>query len=109
MHARIIKTILAGLITVSPATLADDSEINPVAKKLKTKIERAVNKYKQPLSGYCDYTIEMEHKGKFAYVESIRTSGDHKLCKIGKRAIKKGTRFRYKKPERFIRIQVVQE
>ncbi|MDN3679187.1 hypothetical protein QWZ04_02455 [Vibrio tapetis subsp. quintayensis] len=109
MGARILRMMFIGLISVSTLSIADDAQINPVAKKLKTKIERAVNKYKKPLSGYCDFTIEMEHKGKFTYVKSTRTSGDHKLCKLGKRSIKKGMRFRYKKPEKFIRIQVVQE
>ncbi len=109
MFARSLGFMAIVFCLVSSPILADDSQTNSVARKIKAKVERAVNKYKKPLSGYCDLTIEMEHKGKFAYIERIRTSGDHKLCKVGKKSIKKGMRFRYKKPERFIRIHIVQK
>ncbi|SON48601.1 hypothetical protein [Vibrio tapetis] len=93
---------------ISSQTLADDSQINPVARNIKAKIERKVSEYDAPLTGYCDFTIEMKHEGKFAYIKRIRTSGDAQLCKVGKKSLKKGMRFHYQEPEKFIRVQIVE-
>jgi len=109
MNKRIWLIAILASMFGTVAAQADDSETNQMAKKIKAKVEREVRKYKKPLDGYCDFTIEMEHKGKFAYIERVRTNGDFKLCKVGKKALKKGMRFRYQEPEKFIRIQVVQK
>ncbi|GLQ70735.1 hypothetical protein [Vibrio penaeicida] len=90
---------------VAPAH-ADDSQTNKVAAKIKAKIERAIRKHKKPLQGYCNYMIEMEHKGKYAYIKRVRHAGDKKICKVGSRGIKKGMRFKYHVPEKLIRIHV---
>ncbi|BDU37129.1 hypothetical protein [Vibrio nigripulchritudo] len=103
LRALLISFMFSG---ISGAAIADDSHTNKVAEKIKKRVERSIKRYRKPLQGYCNYMIEMEHKGKYAYIKRIRYAGDKKICKVGKKGLKKGMRFKYKVPEMYIRIHV---
>lgn len=60
---RYVVTLMFLLFVSTPA-LSDDSETNPLAKKIKTKIQRKADNKFDGYQGYCDVMIEMEHKGK---------------------------------------------
>lgn len=102
---RYVVTILV-LISLSSVSYADDSETNPLARKIKTKLQKSVNKRFDEYHGYCDVMIEMEHKGKKAYITKVRGSGDSSVCKYVKSKIKIGKRYRYTIPEKYIRLHV---
>lgn len=44
----------AYLLVFSHSVSADDAELNRVAKKIKSQIEKSIKKSKAPLVGYCD-------------------------------------------------------
>ncbi|MCF9123910.1 hypothetical protein J8A01_10935 [Vibrio parahaemolyticus] len=94
------------LLLPTASTLADDSETNPVAKKIKSTLQKKVDKQFDQYDGYCDLMIEMEHKGKVAIVKRVTGSGDTKVCRFARSNLKTGKRYRYKHPEKYIRIHI---
>mgnify|MGYP003338961102 FL=1 len=50
--------------------------------------------------------IEMEHKGKKAVIKRVTSSGDKKVCRYVKSNLRKGKRYRYKYPEKYIRLHI---
>ena len=82
----------------------DDADHNSIAKKLKQRVAKELSK--QELEGYCDLFIELSHDERYAKVKKVRGTGDHKVCKVGKKVIKRGQRFKYQQPEKYIRIHV---
>ncbi|MGR5237803.1 hypothetical protein [Vibrio alfacsensis] len=93
-------------LMANTVSYADDAETNPLAKKIKSKLQTAVNKKFDDYQGYCDVMIEMEHKGKQASIKRIRGSGDHAVCKYVKSKLKVGKRYRYTFPEIYIRLHI---
>ncbi|KQB08210.1 hypothetical protein [Vibrio metoecus] len=97
----------AYLLVFSHSVSADDAELNHVAKKIKSQIEKSIKKSKAPLVGYCDVFIDLDYTQQaHAVVKKVSTLGDHELCKIAKRTIKQGNKYTYDVPERYIRIQI---
>ncbi|EMR9627352.1 hypothetical protein WKN16_003324 [Vibrio parahaemolyticus] len=94
------------LLLPTASTLADDSETNPVAKKIKSTLQKKVDKQFDQYDGYCDLMIEMEHKEKVAIVKRVTGSGDTKVCRFARSNLKTGKRYRYKYPEKYIRIHI---
>lgn len=84
---------------------ADDAEFNPIAEKIKAKVLKDING-EEHLVGFCNVYIYMKYKGKTAYVSRVKTSGDYKLCKASKKAIKLNKPFRYTNTEKILRIHV---
>lgn len=100
-----MKTIYILILSiVSISTYADDSDTNLIAKKLKAKISRAI--YDSGDVGYCDLFIEMTHTDSIAIVKRVTSSGDFRICKVAKAKIKKGQRFKYEQPEKYILIHI---
>ncbi|UUM31796.1 hypothetical protein [Vibrio japonicus] len=95
--------ILLSIISVS-VFATDDAAHNPIAKKLKKRVVKELSKHE--VAGYCDIFIELVHDKQYAKVKKVRGTGDHQVCKVGKRVIKRGERFKYKHPEKFIRVHV---
>ncbi len=62
MKINYVVTLLA-LILLSKSAFSDDSESNPVARKIKNQLQSKVSKKFDNYQGYCDVMIEMEHKG----------------------------------------------
>ncbi|MGF1755015.1 hypothetical protein L4C33_15650 [Vibrio makurazakiensis] len=85
---------------------ADDSQTNPVAKKIKKTVTQYVNKRTSDYIGYCDIMVEMRHTKNKAIIHKIKTSGDYKVCKLSKKSLKKGRKYSYPYPEKFIRIHI---
>ncbi|OXX55303.1 hypothetical protein B9J80_05740 [Vibrio sp. V12_P9A6T4] len=85
---------------------ADDSESNPVAKSIKQQTLKALKKYRSKLDGYCDVMIEMKHVQSYAEIVGVGTNGDYQICAKAKSKIKIGKKFKYKVPEKYIRIQI---
>ncbi|ALR15492.1 MULTISPECIES: hypothetical protein [Vibrio] len=102
---RYVVTLLAFVLFSSP-TFADDSQTNPVAKKIKNKLQRKVTKQFDDYQGYCDVMIEMEHKGSKASIKRVSGTGDRVVCRYVKSNLKIGQRFRYKVPEKYIRLHI---
>ncbi|MBR9874548.1 MAG: hypothetical protein GYB23_09810 [Vibrionaceae bacterium] len=102
---RYVVTFLA-LALFSAPTFADDSQVNPVAKKIKNKLQRKVTKKFDDYQGYCDVMIEMEHKGSKASIKRVSGTGDQTVCRFVKSNLKVGKRFRYKYPEKYIRLHI---
>ncbi len=98
-------TFLA-LILFSSSVLADDSEANPVAKKIKKQLHSKVSKKFDDYQGYCDVMIEMEHKGSKALIKRVSGTGDQQVCRYVKSNLKVGKRFSYKFPEKYIRLHI---
>lgn len=99
------SNLLIVLTLFSASSIAiDDAERNSIAKKLKQRVVKELSK--QELEGYCDLFIEFSHDDRYAKVKKVRGTGDHKVCKVGKKAIKRGQRFKYQQPEKYIRIHV---
>lgn len=97
--------LLIFLTLFSASSIAiDDAKRNPIAKKIKQRVVKELSK--QQLDGYCDLFIEFSHDDRYAKVKKVRGTGDHKICKVGKKAIKRGQRFKYQQPEKYIRIHV---
>lgn len=96
--------IIQLLLISAPVFAIDDAAYNPIAKKLKKRVVKALSKHE--VTGYCDIFVELVHDERYAKVKRVRGTGDHRVCKIGKKAIKRGERFRYKYPEKFIRVHV---
>lgn len=90
---------------ISPA-LADDSQVNPIAKKIKSQIVKKLDNSSIDYKGFCDVTIEMRHSDTRAKVHRVRTSGDRKLCNFAKKTVKVGKTYKYKFPEKFIRLHI---
>lgn len=100
-----MRVLLIFSLLISHGAMAvDDSSHNKIAKKLKKRVERQLSK--QDASGYCDLYIEFVHQDKWAKIRRVKGTGDHYVCKVGKKAIKKGERFKYKQPEKYIRIHI---
>ncbi|HHF3031398.1 TPA: hypothetical protein ACVO3D_001465 [Vibrio diabolicus] len=102
---RYVVTLMIFLF-VSASALSDDSETNPLAKKIKTKIQRKADNKFDDYQGYCDVMIEMEHKGKKAVIKRVTSSGDKKVCRYVKSNLRKGKRYRYKYPEKYIQLHI---
>lgn len=97
--------LLIFLTLFSASSVAiDDAERNSIAKKLKQRVVKELSK--QELEGYCDLFIELSHDDRYAKVKKVRGTGDHKVCQVGKKVIKRGQRFKYQQPEKYIRIHV---
>ncbi|EGU9322592.1 hypothetical protein CGH21_21605 [Vibrio parahaemolyticus] len=105
LRMRYVVTLFL-LLLPTASTLADDSETNPVAKKIKSTLQKKVDKQFDQYDGYCDLMIEMEHKGKVAIVKRVTGSGDTKVCRFARSNLKSGKRYRYKHPEKYIRIHI---
>ncbi|WP_373943253.1 hypothetical protein L0991_05175 [Vibrio chagasii] len=86
--------------------IADDSLINPVAKKIKATVLKDLNKSHIELEGYCDLMIEMKHAKGYARIKKVRTSGDSKICKEAKKHLPKRKKFKYSFPEKYIRLHI---
>ncbi len=86
--------------------IADDSLINPVAKKIKTTVLKDLNKSQIELEGYCDLMIEMKHAKGYTRIIKVRTSGDSKICKEAKKHLPKRKKFKYSFPEKYIRLHI---
>ncbi len=99
------RVILSIFLTIfSQSTLADDADLNRVAKKIKTQIEKSI----KTLEGYCDVFVDLDYTHpKNAVVKKVSTLGDNELCFIAKKTIKVGNKYAYDWPERYIRVQVV--
>ncbi|WP_394125485.1 hypothetical protein [Vibrio hepatarius] len=98
------RNLLIFSIVMSFVVYADDTEINPLASKIKSKIDKQLSKYN--LSGYCDLFIEMAHKENFAVIKRVTSTGDHKLCKASKQIVRKGHRYEYSLTEKYIRLHI---
>ncbi len=99
---KIIYILLISIVSIS--TYADDSDTNPIAKKLKAKITSAIHGLSH--TGYCDLFIEMAHTDSIAIVKRVTSSGDFKICKVAKAKVEKGQRFKFKQPEKYILIHI---
>ncbi|WP_045452344.1 hypothetical protein [Vibrio campbellii] len=93
------------LFGISVAT-ADDSETNPVAKKIKAELQKKTDREFDGYHGYCDLMIEMEHKGKSTKIKRVKSSGDKRVCQFTKSNVKIGKRYRYKFSEKYIRLHI---
>ncbi|AYO19892.1 hypothetical protein D0856_07115 [Vibrio owensii] len=85
---------------------ADDSQTNPVANQIKVELQKKTNRKFDGYDGYCDLMIEMEHKGKSAKIKKVNVSGDKRVCQFAKSNVKIGKRYRYKFPEKYIRLHI---
>tara|TARA_Y100001960_G_scaffold55610_1_gene57051 strand:- start:216 stop:530 length:315 start_codon:yes stop_codon:yes gene_type:complete len=85
----------------------DDSEWNAVAKQLKKKATVKVSNLNLP--GYCNVFVELKHTKRYAIVVKVTSSGDYKICKASKSAIKKGEKYKYRTPEKYLRIHIAIE
>ncbi len=100
----VVTLLVLGLF--SSAAFADDSETNPVAKKIKKQLQSKVSNKFDDYQGYCDVMIEMEHKGTKAIIKRVSGTGDQKVCRYIKSNLKVGKRFSYKFPEKYIRLHI---
>ncbi|WP_459656959.1 hypothetical protein [Vibrio rotiferianus] len=98
--------LLFPLLLLSNLIVADDSEFNPVAKKIKSKLQKQVDKRFDDYQGYCDVMIELEHSNSTAKIRRVTGIGDTKICKFAKSKLKKGKKFKYRYPEKFIRLHL---
>ncbi len=105
MKSNYVVTLLVLILFSNPA-FSDDSETNPVAKKLKKQLQSKVNKKFDGYEGYCDVMIEMEHKGTKALIKRVSGTGDQPVCRYIKRNLKVGKRYSYKFPEKYIRLHI---
>ncbi|WP_299695736.1 hypothetical protein [uncultured Vibrio sp.] len=87
---------------------ADDSLVNPVAKKIKASVIKGLNKSSIEVEGYCDLMIEMRHSKGYAKIKMVKVSGDSKVCRYAKKHLPKGKKFKYSFPEKFIRIHITE-
>ncbi|AMG04510.1 hypothetical protein [Vibrio mimicus] len=108
MRSLYLFTICTIAIVCSHSAVADDAELNRVAKKIKTQIEKSMKKSKEPLNGYCDVFIDIDYSHeKKAIIKKVSTLGDHEICLVAKKTIKIGKQYAYDWPERYLRIHVV--
>ncbi|MCA0937278.1 hypothetical protein LCL85_17190 [Vibrio alginolyticus] len=105
MKNNYVVTLLA-LILLSQSAFSDDSESNPVAKKIKNQLQSKVSKKFDNYQGYCDVMIEMEHKGSKALIKRVSGTGDQTVCRYIKSNLKVGKRYSYKFPEKYIRLHI---
>lgn len=98
------KITLFSFLLISFCSNADDAEVNQLAKKIKSKIVKQVSAY--DLSGYCDLFIEMSHSESVATVKRVTSTGDYNLCKVSKRVVRKGHRYKYNLSEKYIRLHI---
>ncbi|CAK4067931.1 hypothetical protein [Vibrio sp. 16] len=99
--------LILSLLLSTNAHCADDAEWNAIAKKLKARIEKKIANHSLP--GYCNVFIEFKHSKYHAIVTRVNTNGDFKICNVSKHLIKKGEKFRYRTPEKYLRIHVANE
>ncbi|MGL6171531.1 MAG: hypothetical protein ACRC1S_06535 [Vibrio sp.] len=86
---------------------ADDAELNRVAKKIKTQIEKSMKKSKPRSNGYCDVFIDLDYSHtKQAVVKKVTTRGDDQICQVAKKTIKIDSQYTYDWPERQLRIHI---
>ncbi|MGP8305043.1 hypothetical protein WJM94_02545 [Vibrio sp. YIC-376] len=105
MNFRYVVTFLA-LVLFSGSVFSDDSETNPVARKIKNQLQSKVSRKFDDYQGYCDVMIEMEHKGSKASIKRVTGTGDQPVCRYVKSNLKVGKTFRYKFPEKYIRLHI---
>ncbi|RTZ16876.1 hypothetical protein EJ063_08805 [Vibrio aquaticus] len=89
---------------ISMPTYADDSEHNPLARKLKSSIQKQISDKK--LEGYCDLFIELDYSNTKAVVKRVSGIGDHKVCKASKKLVHKGRAHKYTVTEKYIRLHI---
>ncbi|PFG56164.1 hypothetical protein ATG66_2490 [Vibrio sp. ES.051] len=102
----VVTLMILFFVSTSSIALADDAETNPLAKKIKTKLQRKVSNKFDDYQGYCDVMIEMEHKSKKAAIKRVTSNGDKKVCRYVKSNLKVGKRYRYNFPEKYIRLHI---
>jgi len=83
---------------------ADDSERNPIAKQIKKQIIQHISN--KDIKGFCDVFIELSHSKNIATVKRVTGTGDYRVCKASKKAIKKGKQYKYRTPEKYLRIHI---
>ncbi len=105
MKLNYVVTLLM-FVLFSGSAFSDDSETNPLAKKIKKQLQSKVSNKFDGYQGYCDIMIEMEHKGSKALVKRVKVTGDQKVCRFVKSNLKVGKRFSYKFPEKYIRLHI---
>lgn len=93
-------------LLVVPSALSDDALVNPVAFQIKKKVTKHLDKKAPDLDGFCDLMIEMRHSKSHARVHKVTTSGDSKICKISKKVVIKGDKYRFSTIEKYIRIHI---
>lgn len=98
--------VLASLMFISSLSLADDSERNPLAKQIKSKLIKHVRKHTDGYVGYCNVMIEMRYDSRRASIRSVKTSGDSKVCKLSKKYLQKGTKFKYTYLEKYLNLHI---
>ncbi|MGR5472017.1 hypothetical protein ACPV5T_02645 [Vibrio astriarenae] len=103
----LLNTIMITLFVFTQGAWADDAEHNATARKIKTKLEKALRKQTFEDNTYCDVMIEMEHSHKYARIKRVSARGDHQLCKQSKHWLVQGKKFRYTETEKFIRLHLV--
>ncbi|HAS6312798.1 TPA: hypothetical protein ACGUPD_002722 [Vibrio vulnificus] len=102
-----VTFLISSLLLFYPSAIhADDSTRNPIALKLKKSVQKKIDKEFVHYSGYCDVVVYFNHTDKHAVVEKVNGTGDAKICRFAKQAIKVGSKFRYKAPERMIVIHI---
>ncbi|MGB1322248.1 MAG: hypothetical protein ACPG5L_15060 [Vibrio gallaecicus] len=94
------------LLCFSFSIYADDSQTNPLAKKIKAQVVKSMKGKSFVYNGYCDLTIEMVHSHNQAKVKRVSSSGDSHVCKDAKKGVKLGKSYRYEYPEKFIRLHI---
>ncbi|BBM64646.1 hypothetical protein VA249_12920 [Vibrio alfacsensis] len=100
-----VVTLLV-LSCVSFGVYSDDSESNPLAKKIKRKLQKKVDKEFSHYQGYCDVMIEMEYKSQRAIIKKISGNGDSKVCKSVRSNLRIGKQYRYDRTEKYIRLHI---
>lgn len=98
--------VLSLCIFVKDAYSRDDSERNNVASKIKKEVMKAVKRSPDTEYGYCDLMIEMRHDDNYAYIKRASYTGDKRVCKASKKALRVGKKYRYKEPEKYIRLHI---
>ncbi|WP_001256479.1 hypothetical protein [Vibrio sp. RC586] len=107
MRSHNLATLFIIFFLCSHSAIADDAELNRVAKKIKNQIEKSIKKNKKPLEGYCDVFIDMDYSNENqAIIKKVSTLGDHELCLVAKKAVKIGKQYSYDWPERYLRIHI---
>ncbi|MDF2152152.1 hypothetical protein [Vibrio sp. CAU 1672] len=103
---RYVVTFAVLFLSCSFVVMADDAQTNPLAKKLKAKLEKKIARHFDDYQGYCDVMIEMEHRGKTAVIRRVSGTGDAAVCQVVKSSLKLGSKHRYQFPEKYIRLHI---
>jgi hypothetical protein len=48
----------------------------------------------------------LSHSKNIATVKRVTGTGDYRVCKASKKAIKKGKQYKYRTPEKYLRIHI---